>query len=70
MRWELADVPADHWALRDIRRLYDAGGIVVESAEDSFRGNEQLGRYDMAQVLARLRGRFLEEVEKAVETGE
>ena len=58
------DVPADHWALKDIQRLCEAG-IDIDSGGSEFRGDETMTRYQMAAVLLRLLDRFEHEVEVA-----
>ncbi|WP_296783906.1 S-layer homology domain-containing protein [Selenomonas sp.] len=51
-----ADVPADHWAYDAVSQL--AADNILEGYEDkSFRGNHQITRYEMAQMVAKARAK-------------
>ena len=64
---EFPDVPPDHWALRDIRRLYMSGDDLGVTGEN-FCGDREVTRAEMAVVLYRLRDRFLDELDLALDS--
>ena len=51
-----ADVPADHWAYDAVAQLAE-DGILEGYGDKSFRGNRQITRYEMAQMVARARAK-------------
>ena len=46
------DVPADHWAYDAISQLA-ADGVIEGYGDGTFRGNQEITRYEMAQMVAR-----------------
>ena len=46
------DVPADHWAYDAIAQLA-ADGVIEGYGDGTFRGNQEITRYEMAQMVAR-----------------
>ncbi len=46
------DVPADHWAYDAISRLA-ADGVIEGYGDGTFRGDQEITRYEMAQMTAR-----------------
>lgn len=64
-----SDVPEDHWAIRDIRRLTDAG-FALDSGDHTFEGDRPFTRYEMARVLIALNDRFEKELEEALQSGD
>ena len=51
-----ADVPAVHWAYDAVAQLAE-DGILEGYGDKSFRGNRQITRYEMAQMVARARAK-------------
>jgi len=47
------DIPADHWAKGAVEELAEEG-VVRGFSDDTFRGKEELNRYEMAVWLTRL----------------
>lgn len=47
-----ADVPADHWAYDAIAKLAEEG-VVVGYGDGSYKGQENITRYEMASIIAR-----------------
>ncbi|WP_270400612.1 S-layer homology domain-containing protein [Mitsuokella multacida] len=47
-----SDVPADHWAYDAVSQLA-AGGVIEGYGDTSFRGNQNITRYEMAQMIAK-----------------
>ena len=47
-----ADVPADHWAYDAVAQLYRDGIINGDGATGTFRGDQNMTRYEMAKVVA------------------
>ena len=47
-----ADVPADHWAYDAIAQLA-SDGVIDGYGDNTFRGERQITRYEMAQMVAR-----------------
>ncbi|MBD3173850.1 MAG: hypothetical protein GF320_01615, partial [Armatimonadia bacterium] len=47
------DVPWDHWAYDAIAELYDAG-LLEGYPDGTFKGENNLTRYEFAMALARL----------------
>ncbi len=46
------DVPADHWAYDAIARLA-ADGVIEGYGDGTYRGDQEITRYEMAQMIAR-----------------
>ena len=47
-----SDVPADHWAYDAVSRLA-ADGVIEGYGDTTFRGNQNITRYEMAQMIAK-----------------
>ncbi|MEA5091429.1 MAG: S-layer homology domain-containing protein, partial [Acidaminococcaceae bacterium] len=47
-----SDVPAGHWSYAAVAKL-SAAGVVDGYPDGSFKGNEPMTRYEMAQIVAR-----------------
>ena len=48
-----ADVPADHWAYDAVAQLVQDGIVNGYGAEGTFKGDQNLSRYEMAQIVAK-----------------
>ena len=48
-----ADVPADHWAYDAVAQLAQDGIINGDSATGTYRGDQNMSRYEMAQIVAK-----------------
>ncbi len=48
-----SDVPADHWAYDAVAQLV-ADGVITGYGDDTFRGDRQVTRYELAQVIAKV----------------
>ena len=48
-----ADVPADHWAYDAVAQLVQDGVVNGYSADGTFKGDQNLSRYEMAQIVAK-----------------
>ncbi|SDP77775.1 S-layer homology domain-containing protein [Selenomonas ruminantium] len=60
-----SDVPADHWAYDAVTQLADDG--VIEGYGDStFKGNRNITRYEMAQMVAKAMTKSTSGVDKAL----
>lgn len=59
-----SDVPADHWAYDAVTRLA-AAGIIEGYGDDTFKGNRQITRYEMAQIVARAMSKETSGADKA-----
>jgi hypothetical protein len=46
------DIPSNHWAYDAVAQLAD-DGVVVGYGDDTFRGDRNITRYEMAQIIAR-----------------
>jgi hypothetical protein len=46
------DVPSNHWAYDAVTQLAD-DGVIVGYGDDTFRGDRNITRYEMAQIIAR-----------------
>jgi len=46
------DVPADHWAYDAIAQLA-ADGVIEGYGDGTYRGDQEITRYEMAQMVAR-----------------
>lgn len=49
----IEDVPQDHWAYQSVITLVDEGLIQLYE-DDTFRGNDKVSRYQLAEIVARL----------------
>ena len=47
-----SDVPADHWAYDAVSQLA-ADGVIEGYGDTTFRGNQNITRYEMAQMVAK-----------------
>ena len=47
-----SDVPADHWAYDAVTQLA-ADGVIEGYGDTTFRGNQNITRYEMAQMIAK-----------------
>ena len=47
-----SDVPADHWAYDAVTEL-QAKGVVNGFPDGTYRGNQNMTRYEMAQIIAK-----------------
>ena len=47
------DVPADHWAYDAVAQLVQDGVVNGYSADGTFKGDQNLSRYEMAQIVAK-----------------
>ena len=47
-----SDVPADHWAYDAVSQLA-ADGVIEGYGDTTFRGNQNITRYEMAQMIAK-----------------
>ncbi len=48
-----ADVPADHWAYDAVAQLVQDGVVNGYSADGTFKGDQSMSRYEMAQIVAK-----------------
>ena len=48
-----ADVPADHWAYDAVAQLVQDGIVNGYSADGTFKGDQSMSRYEMAQIVAK-----------------
>lgn len=53
----LKDVPPNHWAYEELSLLY-ASGLIVGFPDETFRGNENMTRYQFAEVMGKLLSRL------------
>jgi len=51
-----SDVPADHWAYDAVTQLA-ADGVIEGYGDDTFRGQRNITRYEMAQMIAKAMAR-------------
>ena len=51
-----SDVPADHWAYDAVSQLA-ADGVIEGYGDTTFRGNQNITRYEMAQMIAKAMAR-------------
>jgi len=56
---QFSDVPTDHWAYDAVEYLADEG-FVTGYPDGTFKGDNQLTRYEFAMVLVRVYNQFLE----------
>ncbi|QTL98330.1 hypothetical protein GM661_10235 [Iocasia frigidifontis] len=47
------DVSADHWAYQSVKKLVDAGLLSLHE-DGTFRGQDKVSRYQLAEILARM----------------
>ncbi len=48
-----ADVPADHWAYDAVAQLVQDGVVNGYSVDGTFKGDQSMSRYEMAQIVAK-----------------
>ena len=48
-----ADVPADHWAYDAVAQLVQDGVVNGYCADGTFKGDQNMSRYEMAQIVAK-----------------
>ena len=48
-----ADVPADHWAYDAVSQLAQDGIVDGYAADGTFKGDQRMTRYEMAQIVAK-----------------
>ena len=48
-----ADVPADHWAYDAVAQLVHDGIVNGYSADGTYKGDQNMSRYEMAQIVAK-----------------
>lgn len=48
-----ADVPADHWAYDAVAQLVQDGVVNGYGADGTFKGDQNMSRYEMAQIVAK-----------------
>ncbi|HCB93082.1 MAG TPA: S-layer protein, partial [Selenomonas sp.] len=59
------DVPAGHWAYDAVAQLA-ADGVIEGYGDDTFRGDRQITRYEMAQMIAKAMAKNPSGVDKAM----
>lgn len=59
------DVPADHWAYDAVAQLA-ADGVVEGYGDGSYRGSQEITRYEMAQMVARAMAKHPSGADKAL----
>ena len=59
------DVPADHWAYDAIAQLA-ADGVIEGYGDGTYRGDQEITRYEMAQMIARAMAKNPSGVDKAM----
>ena len=59
------DVPADHWAYDAVAQLA-ADGVIEGYGDGSYRGDQAITRYEMAQMVARAMTKNLSGMDKAM----
>ena len=62
------DVPSGHWAYDAVTRLAE-DGIIEGYGDDTFRGQRNITRYEMAQMVAKAMARMQQMMEEMVEEG-
>ena len=60
-----SDVPADHWAYEAVSQLA-ADGVIDGYGDDTFKGNRNITRYEMAQMVAKAMAKNTSGVDKAL----
>lgn len=53
MGQNIDDMDEDHWAYESVQELIDRGYLNLYE-DDTFRGNESISRYEMAEIVSRL----------------
>ena len=53
-----ADVPADHWAYDAVAQLVQDGVVNGYSVDGTFKGDQNMSRYEMAQIVAKAMSRM------------
>ena len=60
-----ADVPADHWAYDAVNQLA-ADGVIEGYGDSTFKGNRNITRYEMAQMVAKAMAKNTNGADKAL----
>ncbi|WP_173443198.1 S-layer homology domain-containing protein [Selenomonas ruminantium] len=60
-----SDVPADHWAYDAVSQLA-ADGVIEGYGDTTFKGNRNITRYEMAQMVAKAMAKSTSGVDKAL----
>ena len=60
-----SDVPADHWAYDAVSQLA-ADGVIEGYGDSTFKGNRNITRYEMAQMVAKAMAKNASGVDKAL----
>ena len=60
-----SDVPADHWAYDAVSQLA-ADGVIEGYGDDTFKGNRNITRYEMAQMVAKAMAKNTSGADKAM----
>ena len=60
-----SDVPADHWAYEAVSQLA-ADGVIDGYGDDTFKGNRNITRYEMAQMVAKAMAKNTSGADKAM----
>ena len=60
-----SDVPADHWAYDAVNQLAN-DGVIEGYGDDTFKGNRNITRYEMAQMVAKAMAKNTSGVDKAL----
>jgi hypothetical protein len=60
-----SDVPADHWAYDAVSQLA-ADGVIEGYGDNSFKGNRNITRYEMAQMVAKAMAKNTSGADKAL----
>ena len=60
-----ADVPADHWAYDAVSQLA-ADGVIEGYGDSTFKGNRNITRYEMAQMVAKAMAKNTKGADKAL----
>ena len=60
-----SDVPADHWAYDAVTQLA-ADGVIEGYGDSTFKGNRNITRYEMAQMVAKAMAKNTSGVDKAL----
>ena len=60
-----SDVPADHWAYDAVSQLA-ADGVIEGYGDSTFKGNRNITRYEMAQMVAKAMAKNTSGVDKAL----
>lgn len=60
-----SDVPADHWAYDAVKQLA-ADGVIEGYGDDTFKGDRNITRYEMAQMVAKAMAKNTNGADKAL----